>query len=318
MNGFIPEAAAGAGRTDAIFVFLLLFGGAILLLVMALLVGFSIRYRRGSKAERGDLPRWMTRDVEIGWTAATAFAALFIFWWAGSAQLKELLPPKGALEIHVVGKQWMWKVQHPSGAFEIDALHLPVDTPVKLILTSQDVIHAFSVPAFRAKEDVVPGRYNQMWFQPTRVGTYPLFCTEFCGTDHSRMTGQVIVMPQADYARWARSQPNADSLADQGRKAFAALGCGGCHGAGSAIHAPPLGGLYGSPVPLTDGRSPIADESYLRDAILEPNKDVAAGYQPAMPSFQGRADESQVIALVAYLKTLKPGDLPPAAPEAAR
>ena len=309
---FLPQASVGAVRTDGIFLFLLCFSGAILLLVLTLLVAFSIRYRKGSKARRGDLPSWMSRDVEIGWTAATFFAALFIFWWAGSTSLKDLLPPKGALEIHVVAKQWMWKVQHPSGAREIDALHVPLGVPVKLIMTSEDVIHAFYVPAFRAKEDVVPGRYNLLWFTPSELGTYALECSEFCGTDHSRMVGQVVVMPQADYARWARSQPNADSLADQGRADFSTLGCSGCHAGASTVHAPPLAGIYGQPVQLEGGRVVTADEAYLRDSILLPGRDIVAGYSNAMPSFQGVASESQVVELIAYLKSLKVGD--PSAP----
>ncbi len=315
MSVGLPEASVGAAHTDAIFVFLLLFGGAILLLVVSLVVGFAIRYRRGSKAKRGPLPAWMTRDVEIGWTVGTLFAALFIFWWAGSAQLRDLVPPKDALEIHVVAKQWMWKAQHPSGAREIDAVHVPVDMPIKLVMTSEDVIHSFAVPAFRARQDVVPGRYNILWFKPTLVGTYPLLCTEFCGTDHARMTGQITVMNPADYARWARSQPNADSLAEQGQAAFASLGCGGCHGVGATVHAPMLGGVYGQPVQLEGGRTTVADEAYLRDSILQPGKDIVAGYPNAMPSFQGQIDEATVVSLVAYIKTLKPGEVPPAPPE---
>jgi cytochrome c oxidase subunit 2 len=303
---FPVQASVGAVKTDTLFLGLLAFATVIALIVLALVVGFAVRYRKGSPAPRGPLPRLLDRQVEIGWTAATAFAALFIFWWASSIQLVALNPPKNALEIHVVGKQWMWKTQHPSGAREINALHAPVNTPVKLVMTSQDVIHSFFVPAFRMKQDVVPGRYTETWFNATKLGTYPLYCSEFCGTDHSLMTGEVIVMPASDYARWARAQPNADTLADQGRGIFSALGCSGCHGSTAKVPAPPLAGLYGRSVVLADHRTVRADEQYLRDSILLPNKDVVAGYDPIMPAYQGVAGEDDVIALVAYLKSLSP------------
>jgi cytochrome c oxidase subunit 2 len=297
------EASVGAARTDAIFVFLLVFSVAIIILVLVLVIGFSVRYRRGSPASRDPLPETLSREWEIGWTTATLFIALFIFWWAGSADLHLSEIPKGALEIHVVGKQWMWKVQHPSGASEINTLHAPAGVPVKLIVTSRDVIHSFYIPAFRLKRDAVPGRYNETWFQALRPGTYDLLCSEYCGLDHSAMRGQVVVLSAPDYARWAQAQPQADSLAAQGRERFIALGCSACHSSGSQVRAPPLEGLYGRPVQLSDGRTVIADEAYLRDSILLPNKDVVAGYAPVMPSYQGAASEADVIAVVAYLKS---------------
>lgn len=308
------EPTTGAARTDAIFLGVCALAVVILLIVLMLVIGFTAVYRRGSKAKRGELPAWVSREVEIGWTVATLFVALFLFWWASSAQFSQWIAPPGALEIHVVGRQWMWKIQHPSGAREINMLHAPLGVPVRLVMTSQDVIHSFYVPAFRMKQDVVPGRYTETWFKASRPGVYDLYCSEYCGLDHSAMTGKVVIMAPADYARWARSQPHGDSLADQGKATFVSLGCGSCHGPAAKVPAPPLEGLFGSQVSLADGRSVSADESYLRSAILDPAKARVAGYPPAMPAYQGVASEEDTVALVAYIRSLA---APPAA-EAAR
>jgi cytochrome c oxidase subunit 2 len=300
------EASVGAAKTDMIFIFLFVFAVLIVVLVLSLMVGFSIRYRRGSAASREKMPEAISREWEIGWTSATFFIAIFIFWWAGSTQLRFWEIPKNALEIHVIGKQWMWKIQHPSGASEIDTLHAPAGVPVKLVVTSRDVVHSFYIPAFRLKRDAVPGRYNEAWFQATRPGKYDLLCSEFCGLDHSEMRGQVIIMSPADYVKWANAQPQGDSLAVQGREKFVALGCAGCHSVGSQVRAPKLEGLYGQPVPLSDGRVVTADEAYLRDSILLPRKDVVASFDPVMPSYQGAATEEDINALVAYIKSIGP------------
>lgn len=306
LSGIFPvEAATRAVSTDRIFFGLLAISVAVIALVLALVVGFSIRYRKGSSASRADLPEIMKSEVEIGWTVATFFLFLFIFWWVGSSQLSGLNPPPNAMEIHVVAKQWMWKIEHPSGVREIDALHVPVGVPVRLVMTSQDVIHSFYVPAFRMKQDVLPGRYTQTWFDATKPGTYPLECAEYCGTDHSRMMGEIVVMSPADYGRWTAAQPQPDDLAAQGAGLFAKLGCGGCHGPATSVgHAPDLHGVYGSKVLLGDGRVVTADEGYLRDSIVLPDKDVVAGFQPIMPSFAKAVDEEGLVKLVAYLKTL--------------
>jgi cytochrome c oxidase subunit II len=306
-----PVASAEAVQVDGIFVALLFIAGAIILLVGMLLLVFGIRFRRGSSARREELPSVISRDVEIGWTAGTVFLALFLFWWAGSVQLAAGQPPADALEVHVVGKQWMWKLRHPSGAREINELHVPIGEPVRLVMTSQDVIHSFYVPAFRVKQDAVPGRYTEAWFRATREGEYHIFCTEFCGTDHAVMGGKVVVMQPADYARWAAAQPEADSLPREGARLFVALGCSGCHAPSSAVHAPGLAGVYGRTVHLADGRAVRADEAYLRDSILQPKRDVVAGYEPIMPSFAGAVDEDELQKLVAYLMQLRDVSTPP-------
>lgn len=303
MTWFLPvEASDNAARVDVIFMALMGLSALTILLVLSLVVGFAIKYRQGHTANRKAMPAIMSRELEIGWTAATLFLALFLFWWAGSSELSHVSPPDDAVEIHILAKQWMWKAKHASGAREINALHVPVGIPVKLIMTSEDVIHSFFVPAFRLKRDVVPGRYNQAWFKATRIGSYHLFCAEYCGTDHSRMTGEVVVMSQPAFARWLAAQPQADDLASHGAKLFAGLGCSGCHGPSGRVRAPDLAGLYGRNVPLSDGTFVSADEAYLRDSILMPRKQVAAGYDPVMPSFAGRISEEQLISLIAFLK----------------
>jgi cytochrome c oxidase subunit 2 len=211
------------------------------------------------------------------------------------------------LEIHVLAKQWMWKTQHPSGAREINALHVPIDKPVRLLMESQDVIHSFFIPAFRIKQDVLPGRDapTQLWFQASKLGTFGLLCAEYCGTDHSAMRGRIVVMTQQDYAAWSVAQPDGDDLAHQGAALFVSRGCSGCHAAASKVHAPRLAGLYGRTVPLQDGRSVLADDAYIRDSILQPRRDIVAGYEPIMPSFAGVLDDGEIQGLIAYIKSLR-------------
>ena len=304
IGNLFAEASANAGQVDLDFLVVTLISLAILLFVFTLVVVFSIRYRRGSPAKRGRLPSFLQREVEIGYISATVFLALFIFWWAVAAPAASPSRPGPALQIHVYAKQWMWKVEHPNGAREINTLHLPVATAVHLVMTSQDVIHSFFVPAFRAKHDVLPGRIVVLDFLPTKIGTFHLFCAEYCGTEHSQMTGEVIVMKQDDYAHWRETQPQSDTMAAEGEALFHSLGCSGCHDPASAVHAPDLRGVFGHSVPLQGGRQVVADEAYVRDSILLPDKDIAAGFAPIMPSFANVVDDSQIERLTAYIRSL--------------
>ena len=303
----LASASTIAPSVDRIFWVLVALSVVIMAVVGTLVLSFAIKYREGTRAYRGPLPEWMSREVEIGWTVATLFVALFVFWWAASAQLPHFLLPKKALEIHIVAKHWMWKAQHPEGVREIDALHIPQGVPVRLEMTSQDVIHSFGVPAFRIKQDVLPGRYTATWFEATKPGDYHLFCTEYCGTAHARMTGTISVMPPEAYAAWLAAQPHGEDLAGEGAQLFTKFGCSGCHGAGSRVPAPPLAGLYDRPVTLADGTTVTADEDYLRTSIMRPEAQVVAGYPSVMPSYQGVASEEQVVAMVAYIKALDQG-----------
>jgi cytochrome c oxidase subunit II len=309
LSRLLPEVASTeAGNTDFIFLILLALSAGIILLVLVLVIGFAIRFRRGSSAPRGELPDIISREFELAWTGATLFIFLFLFWWAASARFTALAVPKDALEVHVVAKQWMWKTQHPNGSREINELHVPIATPVRLVMTSEDVIHSFFVPAFRLKRDVLPGRMTDASFQASKTGVYHLFCAEFCGTDHARMLGRIVVLPREEYARWLSAQPEGDDLGHEGAAVFVAQGCAGCHASSSKVHAPRLEGLYGRQVQLADGRTVTADEAYIRDSILQPKRDVVAGFEPIMPSFAGRLSEGDVQALVAYIRLLATPD----------
>ena len=307
MNGFrlfLPEASRNAQSVDIAFATVFGIAAVIFLVLFVLLVVFAVRYRRGAPASHAPLPKFVSREFEIGWTTATIFLAIFIFWWFVGGYG---LPPRdapGQLEIHVVAKQWMWKTQHADGAREIDALHIPVNTQIRLVMTSQDVIHSFYVPAFRLKQDVLPVRSTELIFTPTETGTFHLFCAEYCGTQHSHMTGEVVVMTAANYAAWLRKQPHGDTLVREGETLFDKFGCGACHGAESRVHAPKLNGLFGSTVTLKDGRRVDANDAYLRKSILDPRADIVAGYAPIMPSYGQYADAGDVEAIVAYLKSL--------------
>jgi cytochrome c oxidase subunit 2 len=310
LAAFTSDASQHAYVIDRIFYGLLALSAVITLIVFALALVFAMRYRRGSGAPRGRLPTLMQREFEIGWTSATLFLFLFIFWWAASAQLSALTRPAHALEIDIIAKQWMWKVEQPSGVEEINELHVPVGKPVLLNMTSQDVIHSLFLPALRIKQDVLPDRSTYLWFTASKTGTFGLLCAEYCGTDHSRMTGRIVILPEASYAQWVAAQPQTAGLGRDGEVLFRRFGCSGCHAPGSAVHAPDLDGLFGRSVHLSDGRTVTADESYLRNSILEPGLDIVAGFQPIMPSYKGTVDEKQMVRLLAYLKSLSHGAPP--------
>ncbi len=301
----LPEASENARQVDLAFLSVLGIAAAILLVLFVLLVVFVVRYRRGSPAPRGPLPALLQREIEIGWTAGTIFLALFIFWWFVGGGVLAARDAPDQLEIHVVAKQWMWKAEHPDGTREIDALHLPVNSQVRLVMTSQDVIHSFFVPAFRLKQDVLPGRDTELVFTPRRTGTYHLFCAQFCGTQHAHMTGAVTVMSGPAYVAWDHAQPHGgDTPRREGEALYVKLGCAACHAEGSQVRAPKLDGLFGREVRLADGRSVTADEAYLKRAILRPRDKVVAGYPPIMPSYAEIVNGADADKLVAYLKSL--------------
>lgn len=300
---FPPQASLEARGVDTLYFVMLGISLVIIAIVFGLIVIFAWHYRAGSDAVRTRLPPFFAREVEIGWTLATLFAFLGIFGWAAAERQVHFAPPENALSIRVVAKQWMWKFEHPSGAREIDVLHLPMGVPIRLNMTSQDVIHSFYVPAFREKQDVLPDRIVTLWFTPTEIGTFPIRCAEYCGTNHSLMGGEVIVLSAAAYARW--SEKNADrGLPVSGAQRFATLGCASCHEAKTGI-APRLAGLFGSKVVLDGNRTVVADDAYLERSILDPRADIVKGYLPLMPSYRGVASEKDVSALIAYIKSLR-------------
>jgi cytochrome c oxidase subunit II len=303
---FWPETSGASGdRVNTLFIAELALCAAILALVFGLIWVFCIRYRRGNPVSRS-APTGKSWVIEIGWTAATLAGFLGLFVWGAGMYVWLYKPPQMAdLELYVVGKQWMWKVEHPGGQREIDELHVPVDKNVLLVMASQDVIHSFFIPAFRLKHDVVPGTLETMWFRPTETGRFALLCAEFCGTEHAHMGGQVVVMEPTAYAGWLLNQGTNQSLAQQGEALFREHGCSGCHGANSTVHAPSLAGLYGSLVHLSDGSVVRADAKYIRDCILVPRSFTVAGYPPVMPSFAGQLGEDEIMKLIAYIQSLK-------------
>lgn len=301
---FWPTSAATTATTiDSIFIGELAFSVFICFVVYLLILLFSFRYRSGSDADRSHRTR-KSWHWEIAWTSATLIGFLVLFVWGAGAYVWLYQPPPTGDEIFIVGKQWMWKIQHPEGQREINELHVPMGRRIRLVLTSQDVIHSFFIPAFRVKHDVVPGQYETMWFDATEKGEFRIECTQFCGTDHAGMVGNVYVMDPPDYERWLTSQGPLESLARQGEALFRSLGCSGCHGPNSTVHAPSLAGLYGRPVQLEGGRSRIADDRYIHDCIMLPRSERVAGYPPIMPSFAGQIGEEDVLKLVSYIKSL--------------
>jgi cytochrome c oxidase subunit II len=299
-----PESASTiSGQVDLLYLALVLLSLFFLAVIFLPLAWCLVRYRRANPADRRPL-RMPTTVIEVTWTVIPLFMGLGIFAWGAVLYFHMAVPPTTALEINVVGKQWMWKIQHQEGNREINELHIPVGRTVKLTMASEDVIHSFFIPAFRTKQDVVPGRFTTEWFTPTKVGTYHLFCAEFCGADHSKMIGTVQVMKPADYEAWLTRGAVGDTLAQSGAKLFRELGCSGCHMGIGTVRAPRLEGVYGKLVPLQDGHLVRADDQYLRDSILLPASQVAAGYEPVMPTFQGRLTEEELLHLIAYLKSL--------------
>ncbi len=303
---FWPDtASAYASKVDFLFISLLVIALLTSGLVFFLLIFFANKYRHGSNADRSGATK-KTWRFEVSWTAATLAIFVGLAVWGGALYVHVYNPPADALQIFVVGKQWMWKAQHPGGQREINELHVPAGQDVRLVLASQDVIHSFFVPALRIKQDVVPGRYETLWFRADKVGRYHLFCAEYCGTDHAHMGGWLTVMNPRDFATWLQQQGGQETLAAQGKDLFRRYGCSGCHESGGTVRAPHLEGLFGSPVPLSDGSLVVADERYIRDSILDPKAQVAAGYAPVMPTFSGQVGEDDLAKLVAYIESIGP------------
>jgi cytochrome c oxidase subunit 2 len=323
---FPPQASTIAPRVDALFLFILAVAVFFTIAVAGFVLVFAIRYRRRAE-DYFPKPIVGSNLLESAWSIGPLIIALAIFFWGAGIYFDIMRMPDDAMEIYVVGKQWMWHVQHPEGQSEINALHVPVGRAVKLIMTSEDVIHNMSLPAFRVKQDVIPGRYTYLWFQATTPGTYHLYCAAYCGTEHSKMIGWVTVMEAAEYERWLLGSESAKSLTKAGRadrslaleggKLFRKLQCISCHSATADARAPVLEELYGKTVQLADGRTVRADDSYIRESILVPDAKVVAGYRPIMPPFplkdrdgNGQVSEEDLVRLIAFIKSLRKGDTP--------
>lgn len=289
-------------RVDALLVFLLAISAFFTLLIFVMIAVFAVKYRRSKRVVAEQIEG--SNALEITWTLIPFAITMVIFVWGASIYMQEAQPPKDSMQIFVVAKQWMWKIQHSEGQREINELHVPVNRDVRLTMISQDVIHSFFVPAFRVKQDVLPGRYTTIWFHATKPGRYHLFCSQFCGTMHSGMIGWVNVMEPTDYQAWLSVGGAEGSMAASGQKLFQELGCSTCHRFNVQGRGPNLAKLYGRPVLLSNGQTTTADDNYIRESILNPGAKVVAGFQPIMPTFQGIVSEDQLLALIAYVKSL--------------
>ncbi len=298
-----PEQASTIAKgVDYLYYFLTAIDLFFTAVIFLTIFYFALRYRRRSQQDQpaqieGSLP------LEIAWTLIPLGLVTVVFLWGTSLFIRNSRPPAASTEIFVVGKQWMWKLQHPEGVEEINELHVPVNQPIKLTMTSEDVIHDFSVPAFRVKKDVVPGMYTTLWFQATKTGTFHLFCDQYCGTNHSLMKGEVIVMEPTEYEQWLSGGIRGGTMAQSGAKLYDQLACITCHGTGKG---PPLTGIYGKPVKLTGGATVVADDAYLRESVLYPSAKIVEGYRPIMPTYKGQVTEEQLLQLIAYIKSLSP------------
>jgi cytochrome c oxidase subunit 2 len=310
---FSPEQASTfAPHVDALYVYLVTLTAFFTLAISAAIIFFAVKYRRRQPAE---LPRPIAGSMvlELTWTIIPLLISMTIFVWGASIFFKAYRAPQQAMEIYVVGKQWMWKFQHQTGQREINELHVPVGARVKLTMTTEDVIHSFYVPAFRIKQDVVPGRYLQTWFEATKTGKYYLFCAEYCGTNHSGMGGYVYVMEPAAYQQWLAGGTGTESAASQGMKLFQQRGCASCHQAdpgGQQGRGPTLYGIFGKQQQVEGDGAVTVDEAYIRESILNPQAKTAAGFQNIMPTFQGQLNEEQILQLVAYIRSLGPAGQP--------
>jgi len=312
---FPQQASAQAAQVDAIYFFMVAVTAFFSLLIAVLVVVFAVKYRRKSDDEVG-VAIHGSLALELLWTFIPLGIAMVMFAWGAKVFFDLYRPPAGAMEIFVVGKQWMWKVQHADGQREINELHVPIGRPVKLVMGSEDVIHSYYIPAFRVKADVIPGRYNSMWFTATRPGRYRLFCAEYCGTKHSGMVGWITAMEPADYQAWLSGGPATASPVAAGQKLFSDLACNSCHQQGPQARGPALEGLFGKTIELQGGGTALVDEAFIRESIVNPQAKVAAGFLPIMPTFQGLVTEEQLLQLIAYVRSLgqqaaAPGTPPP-------
>ena len=300
----LPEQASKlAVQVDILYYLLVGLSIFFALLIFFLIYIFAVRYRRRSEEE---VPRQIPGliQLELAWSVIPFGMALVVFVWGAKLYFNTYTPPADALEIYVVGKQWMWQIQHPTGQREINELHIPTGKPIKLMMATEDVIHSFYIPAFRVKKDVVPGRYTTMWFEATKPGSYHLFCAEYCGTKHSQMTGTVVVMEPLQYQQWLSGGDASETPVAAGEKKFQQLGCVTCHGDKPGARGPSLKGLFGNPVQLQSGEVITVNENYIRESILRPNAKITAGYGAIMPTYQGQINEAALLQLTAYVKSL--------------
>jgi cytochrome c oxidase subunit 2 len=304
---FPDQASTMAARVDHLYFFITAVCTFFAMAVTVLVIIFAIKFRRRTPDQQGE-PIHGSLALELAWTGIPFVLAMVMFVWGSSVYFALARVPDEAMDIYAVGKQWMWKFQHREGPREINELHVPVDTPVRVLIASEDVLHSLYFPSFRTKMDAVPGRYTQLWFTATKPGTYHIFCAEYCGARHSAMIGRVVVMSQQDFQAWIGGGATEGTLAQVGEKLFTDLACVTCHRADAGQRGP---------VQLASGGTVTADVGYIRESILNPQAKIVAGFPPIMPTFQGQVSEEQLLALTEYIRSLPPssgGSAPSAVP----
>jgi cytochrome c oxidase subunit 2 len=309
---FPDQASTMSGQVDALYLFLVCISVFFASLIALMLIYFAIKFRRRSESETPE-PTHQSLMLEITWTVIPFIIAMSVFVWSSSIYFSLNRPPAGSMDIYGVGKQWMWKFQHATGQREINELHVPVGRPVRMTLASEDVLHAFYVPAFRVKSDVVPGRYRVTWFEATQAGKYHLFCAEYCGTKHAGMGGWVYVMEPAAFQAWLSGGTTGGSPVDAGQKLFADLSCNTCHKDTKEGRGPVLAGIVGTETHMQSGEVVKVDETYIRESIVNPQARIVQGYQGIMPTYQGQISEEGLMNLIAYIKSLEPSRSSPEA-----
>ncbi len=308
----LPESASTiAPHVDLIWWFLVALTVFFVVLIGAVIVGLATVYRNKNDGRKAVQIEGST-SLELLWSGIPLVIVIALFVWGTTVYIATLKAPADCIDMTVVGKQWMWKVQHPTGVREINDLHIPVGQAIRMTMTSEDVIHSYFIPAFRVKQDVVPGRYTSMWFQPTKVGRYHIYCAEYCGTGHSAMGGWVTVMERVDYERWL-SGATGEAPEVAGKNLFESMRCASCHPIDAATKdiggAPPRGpllaGIHGKEVDLKGGGKQVVTDEYIRESILKPQAKVVLNFEPVMPSYDGQLGEEQILQLAAYIKSLK-------------
>jgi cytochrome c oxidase subunit 2 len=307
---FPEQASSLAPEVDNLYFFVIAVTGFVAVLVFVLVMIFAVKYRDHT-GDRVGAPITGSIPLEVAWSITPFFIFMAIFGWATVVFFDLVRAPDQTLEIYSTGKRWMWRFQHTDGQREINELHVPIGRPVKVIFTSEDVLHSLFIPAFRVKADAIPGRYSSLWFTATRTGEYHLFCAEYCGTEHSGMIGKVVVMEPNDYQAWLGSGGGLP-MAARGEQLFQQLACVGCHLTDGSGRGPSLAGKYGAQERMADGAVIAVDDTYLRESILTPQTRLVLGYQAIMPTFQGQVNEEGLMSLIEYIKSL-PEDGPPSA-----
>ncbi len=304
---FPEQASTFASQVDYLYFYLLAVSAFFTIGIVVVLIYFAVRYREKEKYATGAEIHGSV-SLETFWSIIPFIISMTIFLGGAVVYYNQYRPPADAMEIYVVGKQWMWKLQHETGQREINELHIPVGRNVKLTMTTEDVLHDFAIPAFRTKSDVIPGRYTSLWFQATKPGKYRIQCMEYCGLNHSGMGGWVYVMEQRDFDNWLSGNVSGQTPVEAGKDLFEnKLGCASCHQLNDQGRGPKLAGVFGSEQKLTTGQTVLADEEYVRNSILNPQGQIVAGFQPIMPTFKGQVTEEQLVSLVAYIKSLSGG-----------